>query len=110
MRLRQVLKYRLRLPGFELPEPVRVAQREFDDCLAKVLDGMADCLESKAHQSAESLEGLLARLEEIVNACDAAEAQGTSAASLQTFLPLLRRIESLAVSLTGEILAPANRF
>src|SRR5258706_9861104 len=43
-----LIKYRLRLHGFELPEAVHVAQREFDDNLAKMLDGMADRLEGKA--------------------------------------------------------------
>jgi multidrug resistance protein MdtO len=42
-----LLKYRLQLPGFTLPEPVRSAQREFDERLADALDGMADRLEGK---------------------------------------------------------------
>ncbi len=42
-----LLKYRLQLPGFTLPETVRSAQREFDGSLADTLDGMADRLEGK---------------------------------------------------------------
>ena len=33
-------KYRARVPGFELPESVRVAQRAFDDELARTLAGL----------------------------------------------------------------------
>ena len=33
-----LLKYLLQLPGFELPEAVRVALQEFDDDLAKMLE------------------------------------------------------------------------
>jgi multidrug resistance protein MdtO len=42
-----LLKYRLQLPGFTLPEPVRSAQRDFDNRLAEALDGMGDRLEGK---------------------------------------------------------------
>jgi multidrug resistance protein MdtO len=42
-----LLKYRLQLPGFELPEAVRVAQREFDDELAKMLEDMASRMQDK---------------------------------------------------------------
>jgi len=38
-------KYRLRFPGFELPEPVRRAENEFEESLAHTLDGMADRLD-----------------------------------------------------------------
>ena len=37
-----LVKYRLQLPGFELPEPVRLAQQQFEECLARTLDDMAD--------------------------------------------------------------------
>ena len=104
-----LLKYRLKLPGFELPEPVRLAQQEFDECLTKVLEEMADRLEGKAGEKAGCLETSLARLEEIVKTCSSATAQGALADHLQTFLPLLRRIEGLTVSLNHEIFLPANR-
>jgi hypothetical protein len=91
-----------------LPEPVRLAQQEFDECLAKVLEEMADRLEGKAAEKVERLETSLARLEELVNTCSSATAQGALAAHLETFLPLLRRIEGLAASLNNEIFLPAN--
>jgi multidrug resistance protein MdtO len=101
-----LLKYRLQVPGFELPEQVRIALREFDESLARALDGMADQLEGKVRQVVEDLEASLARLVETVNTCGSAELQGDLGAHLQTFLPLSRRISGLAVSLDKEILAP----
>jgi multidrug resistance protein MdtO len=103
-----LLKYRLQLPGFELPERVRVAQREFDERLARALDGMADQWEGKPRQGTESLEVTLPRPEETAETFGSTEAQAALSAHLQTFLILLRRIESLAVSLNKEILAPIN--
>jgi multidrug resistance protein MdtO len=103
-----LLKYRLRLPGFELPEQVRIAQQEFDESLARALDGMAEQMEGKARQGMENLEASFARLEESANAGGSADAQGVLASNVQTFLTLSRRIASLAVSLDKEILAPMS--
>jgi multidrug resistance protein MdtO len=100
-----LLKYRLQLPGFELPEPVRLAHREFDECLARELDGMADQLDGKVPMEMESLAASLARLEATAATFNSTETQGVLSARLQTFLPLLRRIENLAISLDKEILA-----
>jgi len=102
-----LLKYRLR-PGFELPEQVRLAQQEFDESLARALDGMAEQMEGKARQGMENLEASFARLEESANAGGSADAQGVLASNVQTFLTLSRRIASLAVSLDKEILAPMS--
>jgi multidrug resistance protein MdtO len=103
-----LLKYRLQLPGFELPERVRVAQREFDEGLARALDGIADQLEGKPRRGTESLEVTLPRLEDTAETFGSTEAQGSLSAHMQTFLTLLRRIESLTVSLKKEILAPID--
>ncbi|MDB6020400.1 MAG: hypothetical protein JWQ04_257 [Pedosphaera sp.] len=103
-----LLKYCLQLPGFELPESVRLAQKEFDQSLAKALDGMADRLEGKPGETAEGLEALLARLKEIADTCESAQAPGLLDVHLRTFVPLLHRIEALAVSLNQEIFAPSD--
>jgi multidrug resistance protein MdtO len=39
--------YRVRLPGFDLPDPVRAAQRHFDEEFAETLEAMANRLEGK---------------------------------------------------------------
>src|SRR5262249_50813204 len=93
-----LLKYRFQLPGFELPESVRLAQRDCDEHLAARLEGMADRLEGKAPQQGEHSHGSLVDLEETVNS-----APGTRTADTQTLLLLSRRVESLAASLDKEI-------
>jgi multidrug resistance protein MdtO len=96
-----LLKYRLQLPGFELPQPVRVAQRDFDEHLAVKLEGMAHRLQSKAPQEGEDLDASLVHLEGIVRSCSSAPGAGT--ANTQTLLLLSRRVQSLTASLDKEI-------
>jgi multidrug resistance protein MdtO len=97
-----LLKYRLQLPGFELPPPVRVAQQEFDDHLAKVLDDMADRLESKASARKDGLEGSFEGLEKTVRSCCSKAPQELLAPELQTFLALSHSIENVTLSLDRE--------
>jgi multidrug resistance protein MdtO len=57
-------KYRMRLPGFELPENISLAQRAFDEEVAKTLDTMAHRFEGKPVATGQSrLVGSLAHLE-----------------------------------------------
>jgi len=98
-----LLKYRLQLPGFELPEPVRLAQQQFEGCLARTLDGMADRVQGRAREGTQNLEIALARLRDSVRISGSAEAQGALTANMKTFLPLFERITGLAVSLAKEI-------
>jgi multidrug resistance protein MdtO len=95
-----LLKYRLQLPGFELPETVRAAQREFDDELARMLDGMADRLEDKAAEERANLEGSLTHLGQTIRICCP---EGPHTAEMQTFLALSRSIEGVTISLDREI-------
>lgn len=96
-------KYRVQLPGFELPKPVAMAQQEFDEQLARALERMADRMEGKASEVRENLQESLERLEQTIRTCCPEEPQEVRAALLQTFLPLSRRIESLTISLDKEI-------
>ena len=98
-----LLKYRLQLPGFELPEPVRLARQEFEESLARTLDSMADQLEGKEHKGTEALEAALARLKNSVPHAASTEGQGARSANIKSFLPLSERIMGLAVSLAKEI-------
>jgi multidrug resistance protein MdtO len=100
-------KYRLRLPGFQLPPALGAAQAEFDRELAKRIDRMADRLEGKTSQSDDALEQSLAHLE----AVSRAHGEGVApepAAPLNGLLSLSRRIERLTTSLDQEVgLEPA---
>ena len=98
-----LLKYRLQLSGFELPQPVRLAEQEFEDCLARTLNGMADRLESKGGEGMQNLEAAFERLKDSLRNSGAAGVRGAHTANLGTLLPLSERITGLAVSLAREI-------
>ncbi len=91
-----LLKYRLSLPGFELPESVSASQQEFDNHLAKILDGMASRIEGAVPGPKVDFDDSFGRLEQTVGA----EAR---TAGLQTFLTLSRNMESVTSSLNKEI-------
>jgi len=95
-------KYRARLPGFELPQAIHVAQRDFDNELARTLNALADRIDGR-RSKAKAPEDWLAPLEHAVRVFDVAETQQKTAVRFQTFLSLHCRIESLATSLQGEI-------
>jgi multidrug resistance protein MdtO len=98
-----LLKFRLQLPGFELPPAVRLAQREFDNHLATRLDGMADRLEGKASEGKDDFEHAFEGLEKTVRSCCSNGPQGLLAPELQAFLALSRSINNVTSSLHNEI-------
>jgi multidrug resistance protein MdtO len=98
-----LVKYRLQLPGFELPEPARVAQQQFDNRLAGMLDGMADRMEGKPPQGTDRVEDAFEHLEQTVRNCCTEEPQELLTAKMQTFLALSRSIDNIAISLDREI-------
>ena len=93
-------KFRVRLPGFELPQPVRVAQQEFDYQSGEVLDNLADRLEEKSPRGENSFEKSFEHLQERVRTCCSEGPQNSLSPELQTFLALSRNVESLTVSLS----------
>ena len=93
-----LLKYRLQIRGFELPEPVRMAQQEFDEHLARVLDGMVDRLTNKQSDCPEILENSIAKLEGTINKYDLPQSHAI-APHLPAFRELSRRMDSLVRSL-----------
>ncbi|MGB9436031.1 MAG: FUSC family protein [Candidatus Acidiferrum sp.] len=95
-------KYRVQLPGFELPEPVRVAQQEFDYQSAKVLDDMADHLEGKASRGNGNSKHSFEQLEQKIHTCCSQGPPQSLTVQVQTFLALSRNVESLAMSLSKE--------
>ena len=103
-----LFKYRLQLPGFELPEAVRQAQQEFDGGLAAMLDRMADRLEDKASPEDRDFKDAFEQLEAAVRSCCSEGSEQLLASELKTFLALLRTIEDLVKSLKTEILPPKS--
>jgi multidrug resistance protein MdtO len=96
-------KYRMRLPGFELPEPLITAQREFDDHLAAALELEVDRVEGRSSASPPSLQPSLAALERTVEIYDSQASAEPSAARFQAFLALHRRLEHLTTSLSAAV-------
>jgi multidrug resistance protein MdtO len=94
MRLASI-KYRLQFPGFELPESVRLKQREYDDHSARMLEEMADYIESNAAPAPNRIE----RSHEMLNATLEGLQPGESLAAL------LRTIDALTISLAADIAA-----
>jgi multidrug resistance protein MdtO len=96
-------KYRAQLTGFELPEEVADAQREFDDDLAGALSAMADRMEGRPTEKQSTLDNRLARLERTIQSQAGAAPQDERGVQFQTFLSLHRRIESVLTTLQQEI-------
>ena len=96
-------KYRVQLPGFELADSARVAQQQFDEQSATILDGIADRIESRRSEVRVNLENAFERLEQTTLACLSEKPKETLAASLRSLLPLSRKIETLTHTLDSEI-------
>jgi multidrug resistance protein MdtO len=96
-------KYRARVPGFEVPEAVAGAQKEFDESLAGMLDGMAHWMEARTPVESQDLAGAADRLAQTIQASSSGASPVDLAPRLETVLSLSRRIASLAISLDQEI-------
>jgi len=97
------LKYRLQLPGFELPEALREAQQEFSDALARTLEGMADRIDGGPAKEKGDFEDSLVRLERQVRTCCSEGPSEEVPAELETFQSLSSRLGSLTIALDNEI-------
>jgi multidrug resistance protein MdtO len=91
-------KYRTQLRSFELPGAVLLAQQEFDNRSADVLDSMADRMEGRASAQHGDIKENFDRLENVIQNCVTGPSQ-TLSPQLQTFLLLSRKTESLENSL-----------
>jgi multidrug resistance protein MdtO len=94
-----LLKYRLQLPGFELPESVRIAQQEFDNQLAKTLDGMANRIDGETPGAKGNFEDSFDRLEQTIHTCCSKAPQDSLTGEFQTFVALSRSAESVMSAL-----------
>jgi hypothetical protein len=95
-------KYRVQLPGFELPKPVAMAQEEFDHRLAATLDGMADQMEGKTSEGSDNFRRSFKSLDQTIRTYYSGKSH-EAAARFGAFLSLYRRIESLTLSLDEEM-------
>jgi multidrug resistance protein MdtO len=95
--------YRVRLPGFDLPDAIHPVQREFDEEFARILEGMANRLEGKPAEVRDNFEKSLQHLEQSVGSYAATESQATLAAGPRTYLARNRRIRAVTCALLQEI-------
>lgn len=102
-----LLKYRLRLAGFELPEAILSAQQAFDTGLAKRIENVADSLEGTVNPAKEHSEPLLPLIADPIQEYLRAEPVPAMVAQLQSLMPLCSRIDSLVTSLADDIAARA---
>jgi multidrug resistance protein MdtO len=97
-----MLKYRLRLPGFELPEQVQFIQMKYDNHQAAIMEAMADRLDGKATLPV-SPGASFQSAEQVAQACCPTDAQANVGTQLTTFIPLAHRLDNLIQSLSQEI-------
>jgi multidrug resistance protein MdtO len=102
------LKYRLQLPGFELPENVAIRQQAYDEHSARMLEEMADRIEYDHPYASDSVEDSHQLLNQTLEAIERQQP-----ASAQSFATLIRGIDSLTTRLASEIArgaATSNRL
>lgn len=92
-----MLRYRLALPGFEIPPEMEPAQRNFDNELAATLDAIAERMEGSPQPDSNKLAQALVRLEEQAQACPP---QAT--VHLADFMALSRTAERLALDVSED--------
>ena len=97
-----LLKYRLRFPGFEVPEPIQGAQQAFDIRLAGRLESMADRLSGRDAQNQQSIEPPLSSLEKSIQEC-CPEEQSDCLPALRSLLPLCSQVDSILTALDREM-------
>jgi multidrug resistance protein MdtO len=92
-------RFRAKSLGYELPEPVRLAQRAFDDQAANSLDGMADRMEGLRPKQEANLEKASEHLNQAIEAFRSEHPQDALSPQTQTYFALSSRAEHLASSL-----------
>jgi multidrug resistance protein MdtO len=95
------LKYRLQLPGFELPESVRLKHQAYDDQSARMLEWMADAIEQNAPEP-DDVERSRQLLKSLIQEIEASQ---LPAGRIQSFVALLQGIDRLTTSLASDIAA-----
>jgi len=97
------LKYRLQLPGFELPESVRLRQQAYDEHSARMLEEMAGLIEQKTPPAANSVGASHELLNRTVEAIQGQDSGPLAPGHAQSFITLLHGIDGLTNSLACEI-------
>ena len=102
-------KYRVNLPGFELPEAVRIAQQEYDDRSGAILENLADRIEDDPQRSRPISGGSSELLEQMLEELSGEEERHTAASHVGSLMTMLLGIDGLMRSLTEEITMEFDR-
>ena len=94
-------KFRAKSFGYELPEPVRLAQRAFDDQAANLLDGMADRMEGVRPKQEANLKKASEKLDQAIKTFQSEHPQEALSPQIQAYFALSSRAENLASSLNN---------
>ena len=103
------LKYRLQLPGFELPEAVIGSLQTYDECSAQMLEKVADQMQGRTSQGETVSADSLALLERTLELCRTDESRLLLSEHGATFVPLLRQIDQLTTRLANQIAMGIDR-
>jgi multidrug resistance protein MdtO len=103
------LKYRLQLPGFELPEAVIGSLQTYDESSAQMLENVADQMEGKTSQRETVSADSLALLERTLELCRTDESRLLISEHGATFVPLLRQIDQLTTRMANQIAMESDR-
>lgn len=96
------LKYRLRLPGFELPKDVIASLQTYDECSARMLESIADRMEGKSPAEG-SVSANAVALGQTLEFCRMDERRLFDSEHGPSFVPLLRQIDLVTSRLADEI-------
>jgi multidrug resistance protein MdtO len=103
-----LLKYRLQVPGFELPDAVRQRQEAYDDISARTLEEMADRIEDRS-AGVESYSAENELLKRSLHEAEVEVSRDLTHPQAQSFLSLLHGIDALTGSLAAEIATEDSR-
>jgi multidrug resistance protein MdtO len=98
-------KYRAQLPGFELPESVRLRHHAYDEHSAQMLEKMAEWIEGNAPDGGNSIQESHELLSRTVEGIHGEEPTHLPPGRAASFVALLRSIDALTTSLASEIAA-----
>ena len=103
------LKYRLHLPGFGMPDSVRLRQQAYDEASARMLEEMADRVEGREHQVGPGAEAMSELIGQRLQDAEAAAKRELPLAQAHPFVTLLGEIDDLTNSLGGQIATETGR-
>ena len=97
------VRYRLQVPGFELPDSVRLRLQAYDEASAQTLEEMADRIENWVPSTASGAKESRELLNRTLHDAEAEASRELPATRAQSFVSLLHEIDTLTNCLAAEI-------